>query len=463
MSSRSNKNDSRSSIKWFYEGRTKNGDLVTGTVEAPTAIIARVKLRKNDIIPISIKQRSKFSFFEDILEKLKPKKVVVSKENRLSNFAKLARARTGEIHNMMKGEDKNKTPEGKKKVKKPVKDKEITVFIKQFVVVIKSGVPLLKAFDIVIRGQENRKFLEILEDIKFGVENGLSLSESFGAYPKVFDALFINFLAIGEQGGILETLLTRYLEYKESVDAIRRRVKSAMTYPIIVVIVSGLVLSVILGFVVPQFQKIFESMGAKLPAPTLIVIAASNIIVNYWWAVLAFIIGMIFLFKDLYRRVPRFRFFIDSAIFKVPLFGELAQKTLISRWTRTLSLLFAAGVPLNGALRSIAMLVDNYLYGSVTLNIQKDIEGGSSLYHSMQASGIFPVMVNQMVAVGEEAGSLEFLLQSIADYYDQEVEMVIEAILAMIEPATIVILGAVLGSIIVAIYLPLFHLGDVVG
>jgi type IV pilus assembly protein PilC len=179
--------------------------------------------------------------------------------------------------------------------------------------------------------------------------------------------------------------------------------------------------------------------------------------------IIAAIAGAVFAFKSFYRGVPRFRFFVDSTVFKIPLFGELAQKTLISRWTRTLSLLFAAGVPLNDALRSIALLVDNYLYGAATLNIQKDVESGSSLYNAMLTTDIFPNMVNQMVAVGEEAGSLDFLLQSIADYYDQEIEMVIEALLSLIEPATIVVLGGILGSIIVAIYLPLFHLGDVVG
>ena len=451
-------NNDEKELSWLYEGRTKTGDLVRGTVEAPTAIIARVKLRKREITPISIKAQSSFSLFTNIFANLRSKSSNTH-EKRVSLFTGLARSR--EIHNLVQGKDKES--KNKKKAKSPVKDKEITIFIKQFVVVIKAGVPLLRAFDIVINGQENRKFVLILQDIKFGVENGLSLSESFGSYPKVFDPLFINFLAIGEQGGILETLLTRYLEYKEKVDAIKRRVKSAMAYPIIVVIVCCLVLSVILGFVVPQFQKIFESMNAKLPAPTLIVIALSDIIVHYWWLVIVCIVGMVYAFKYTYRSIPRFRFFIDSAIFRVPLFGDLAQKTLISRWTRTLSLLFAAGVPLNGALHSIAMLVDNYLFGAATLNIQKDIEGGSSLYNSMQATNIFPNMVTQMVAVGEEAGSLDFLLKSIADYYDQEIEMVIEAILAMIEPATIVILGAVLGSIIVAIYLPLFHLGDVVG
>lgn len=450
------KKEQQHKLTWFYEGRTKSGDLVTGTVEAETAIVARVKLRKKDIIPLSIKRRSGFSFFSRFFQ-ARPKGETL--EKKLGMFAKMASSK--DIHDLVNKSQDDKN--AKRKVKKPVKDKEITVFIKQFVVVIKSGVPLLKAFDIVIHGQENKRFLTILEDIKFGVENGLSLSESFGSYPKVFDALFINFLAIGEQGGILDVLLTRYVEYKEKIDAIHRKIKSAMTYPIIVLIVSMLVLSVILGFVVPQFQKIFESVGAKLPVPTLIVIAASHIVTHYWWLVILMIIAAVMLFKYVYRTVSKFRFFIDSSIFKIPLFGELALKSLISRWTRTLSLLFAAGVPLNDALRSIALLVDNYLFGAATLNIQKNVEAGSSLYNSMLATDIFPNMVNQMVAVGEEAGSLDFLLQSIADYYDQEVEMVIESLLAMIEPATIVFLGAILGSIIVAIYLPLFHLGDVVG
>ncbi len=446
-------------LTWFYEGRTKNGDLVTGTIEAPTAIIARVKLRKREIIPISVKPRSSFSFLGDVLQAFRRR--MGTQEKKLNLFAKLARNK--EIHDLTTKERSDKTDQAKKKIKKPVSDKEITVFVKQFVVVIKSGVPLLKAFDIVIHGQENKKFYEILEDIKFGVENGLSLSESFGTYPKVFDPLFVNFLAIGEQGGILEVLLLRYVEYREKIDAIRRKVKSAMAYPIIVALVSVIVLGVVMGFVVPQFQKIFEGVGAKLPAPTLIVIALSNFVIHYWWLAIIAIVGLVLLLRFLYRVYPRFRFFVDSSIFKIPLFGELAQKSLISRWTRTLSLLFAAGVPLNEALRSIALLVNNYLYGAATLNIQKDVEAGSSLYGAMLNTDIFPNMVNQMVAVGEEAGSLDFLLQSIADYYDQEVELTIETLLSLIEPATIIFLGSILGSIIVAIYLPLFNLGNVVG
>lgn len=445
-------------ITWRYEGRSKSGEIVTGTVDAATAVIARVKLRKLDIEPLDVKPKSSFSF---LTMSIGGKKGTTEsgEEKTLNDFAKSVRP--DEIHALSRGQ--NRESDDKKKVKRRIKDKEITVFIKQFTVVIRSGVPLLRAFDIVINGVENKNFHEVLSDIKFGVENGLSLSESFGAYPKVFDALFINFLAIGEQGGILESLLERYIEYKEKSDAVRRRVKSAMAYPVIVLIVACLVLSIILGFVVPQFQAVFESVNATLPAPTLIVIALSHAVIDYWWLGILIIFASIFAFKYSYRNISTFRFFMDSFVFRIPLFGELSQKTLISRWTRTLSLLFAAGVPLNNALRSIAFLVDNYLYGAATLNIQRDVESGISLFTSMHQTGVFPTMVNQMVAVGEEAGSLEFLLKSIADYYDQETEMVIETILSMIEPLTIVFLGVVLGAIIVAIYLPLFHLGDVVG
>lgn len=447
----------RKELDWNYEGRNKNGEIVTGVIKASTQVIARVKLRKVNIEPLTVTQKSALSFLSaDIGGK---KRRETAEEKNLRDFGKSMRP--DELHGLIQSQEEQQ--ETKKKVKKKIKDKEITVFIKQFMVVIKSGVPLLRAFDIVLNGIENKNFLAVMEDIKFGVENGLSLSESFGSYPKVFDPLFINFLAIGEQGGILEPLLERYLEYKEKSDAVMRKVKSALAYPIIVMIVAMLVLSIILGFVVPQFQAVFESVGAQLPAPTLIVIALSHVVIDYWWLVIIIIVAMVFAFKAAYRKAPQFRFFIDKIIFRVPLFGELAQKTLISRWTRTLSLLFAAGVPLNNALRSIAFLVNNYLYGAATLNIQKDVESGVSLYNSMDQTGIFPIMVTQMVAVGEEAGSLEFLLKSIADYYDQEIEMVIETILSMIEPLTIVFLGIVLGAIIVAIYLPLFHLGDVVG
>ncbi len=443
-------------VNWEYTARNSHGELSVGLVMAATAVIARVKIRKLGLEPIEVKKKDAFWSFGALGNK-KPKED--SDEKNLKAFSE--ELRPEDIHSLVSIQTTNK--ENKKKLKKKIKDKEVTVFIKQFMVVIKSGVPLLKAFDIVINGIENKSFVEVLTDIRFGIENGLSLNESFGAYPKVFDPLFINFLGIGEQGGILEPLLEKYLEYKEKSDAVKRRVKSAMAYPVIVMIVACLVLAVILGFVVPQFEEVFSSVGATLPAPTLIVIALSKIVINFWWLVLLYIAGMIFAYKKAYAKVPRFRFFVDKFIFKVPLFGELASKTLVSRWTRTLSLLFAAGVPLNSALKSIAFLVDNYFYGAATLNVQKDVEAGTSLYGAMESTGVFPIMVNQMVAVGEESGSLEFLLRSIADYYDQETEMVIETILSLIEPMTIVFLGVVLGAIIVAIYLPLFHLGDVVG
>lgn len=444
---------------WIYEGRNKKNDLVAGTIQAPTAIVAKVKLRKKKIIPLSINRRHNLRFIGRLLVKLKAKSPIKAKQPDLCtkfdqhldlDKLKLKQSAVG----------KNKT---RNKIKKPVKDKEITVFVKQFLVVIKSGVPLLKAFDIVIEGQENKKFVEILTDIKFGVENGLSLAESFGAYPQVFDALFINFLALGEQGGILEVLLLRYVEYRKKTEAVLRKVKAALAYPVIVLIVSILVLGVILGFVVPQFQKIFMSVGAALPAPTLAVVAISQLVINYWWLILGAIFLSMVLVKILYRNWPRFRFMLDSLIFKVPLMGKLIQKSLLSRWTRTLALLFAAGVPLNEALHSIALVVDNYLYGIATLNIQRYVEAGGSLAGAIQAADLFPNMVRQMAAVGEESGSLDSSLLAVADYYDQELEMTIETLLTLIEPATIVILGSILGAIIIAIYLPLFNLGNVVG
>ena len=443
-------------FSWNYTARNADGEISAGVVDGATAVIARVKIRRNGLEPIEVKKKDAFW---STGRKLRKTPQASMEERDLKAFSE--ELRPDDIHALVSLKTLNN--KNKKKLKKRIKDKEVTVFIKQFMVVIKSGVPLLKAFDIVINGIENTSFVEVLTDIRFGIENGLSLNESFGAYPKVFDALFVNFLGIGEQGGILEPLLAKYLEYKEKSDAIKRKVKSAMAYPVIVMIVAMLVLAVILGFVVPQFEEVFNSVGAKLPAPTLIVIALSNVVINYWWLVLIAIGAMIFSYKKAYATVSRFRFLMDKMLFRVPLFGELANKTLVSRWTRTLSLMFAAGVPLNAALKSIAFLVDNYYYGAATLNVQKDVESGISLYSSMENTEIFPIMVNQMVAVGEESGSLEFLLVSIADYYDQETEMVIETILSLIEPLTIVFLGVVLGAIIVAIYLPLFHLGDVVG
>ena len=251
--------------------------------------------------------------------------------------------------------------------------------------------------------------------------------------------------------------------YIDKVSAVRRKIKSALSYPIIVSIIAVIVIGIVLGFVVPSFEKIFGSFGAKLPMATIVVISASKIILAYWWLFLIITGCVVFIFIAAFRAYPLFRYKVELFVLRIPLFGELICKSIISKWSRTLALLFAAGVPLNDGLSSIAVSLNNYVYGAATFVIQKNIEDGMTLCDALENTQVFPNMVTQMVLVGEESGKLEFLLNSIADYYDQDIDLTIDILLSLIEPVTIVVLGAVLGGIIVAIYLPIFNLGNVVG
>lgn len=438
-------NKARKFVKWHYSGHNAYGELLSGVIEGSSVIFVKVKLRELGIEATTVEPCSKLSRMM-----LKKDNVRIDKKNLIMN-----KDAYDFFNDMLSSSNRN--------TKTKIKDKEIIVFIKQFLVLLQSGVPLLKSFDIIINSTNNKNFIIILYEIKSNIENGLSLSESFGAYPKVFDQLFINFLAIGENGGILEPLLIKYVEYKEKSITIKHKVKSAMMYPMIICIVAVFILGIVLGFVIPQFEEVFYSVGASLPIITVYVIRLSKIVSNYWWMLIVAVSIAIMMCNFLYKKRIRFRFFIDKYVLIVPIVGALIQKSLISRWCRVLSLLFVAGVPISSALTSIINVMNNYLYGVATLNIKNEVEAGNSLYKAMSLTGIFPDLVNQMVAVGEESGSLDNLLSSIADYYDNEVNVTIDMLLSLIEPVTIVCLGAVLGIIILAIYLPLFNLGNVVG
>ncbi len=435
---------------WAYEGHSKTGEIVSGEIKANSMLMAQVELRSRTISIIKIQAMQKDNTFWGLI------KQIGKSENRKINYLL-------DKVDVKKLEISSKVESEKLSKKAPATKKEVYVFIRQFAVVIKSGIPLIKAFDIVIRGQENKKFANVLTEIKYSLESGVSLTNSFASYPRVFDSLFINFLAIGEQGGVLDVLLERYVEYIDKVNAVKRKIKSALSYPIIVLIIACIVIGIVLGFVVPSFEKIFANFGAKLPSATLFVIYISKLVASYWWMFLLISICMVFVFKILFKTYPVFRYKTESIILRIPLFGDLIRKSIISRWSRTLALLFSAGVPLNDSLESIAIALNNYVYGAATLVIQKNIENGMTLSAALDDTQVFPSMVNQMVSVGEESGKLELLLNSVADYYDQDVDLTIDILLSLIEPITIVILGAILGGIIVAIYLPIFNLGNVVG
>ena len=343
-----------------------------------------------------------------------------------------------------------------------IKQKEIAVFTRQLATMMRAGVPLLQAFDIVARGSTNARMTKLLNDIRVDVETGTSLSAAFRKHPLQFDALYCNLVEAGEAGGILEELLDRLAVYQEKTMAIKNKIKSALIYPIAVLVVAFVVLTIIMIFVIPAFKDVFSSFGADLPAPTLFVIALSEFFVKYWWAIFGFIGGGLYFFIQSWRRSEKMQKAVDRLLLKVPVFGSLVEKSAIARWTRTLSTMFAAGVPLVEALDSVGGASGNAVFAEATEQIQKDVSTGSSLTSSMQTTGVFPTMVLQMSAIGEESGSLDHMLGKAAEFYEDEVDEAVKGLSSLMEPFIIVILGVLIGGIVVSMYLPIFKLGAVV-
>jgi type IV pilus assembly protein PilC len=345
---------------------------------------------------------------------------------------------------------------------KAIKQKDIAIFTRQLSTMMRAGVPLLQAFDIVARGSTNAKLTKLLLDIRGDVETGTSLSGAFRKHPLYFDALYCNLVEAGEAGGILDTLLDRLAIYQEKTMAIKNKIKSALIYPVAVMVVAFIVLAIIMLFVIPVFKDVFTSFGADLPAPTLFVIGMSEIFTKYWWAIFGFLGGGIYFFFESWKRSEKMQRTMDRLLLKVPVFGDLVNKSSIARWTRTLSTMFAAGVPLVEALDSVGGASGNAVFKDATEQIQKDVSTGASLTASMQTTGVFPTMVIQMCAIGEESGSLDAMLGKAAEFYEDEVDEAVKGLSALMEPFIIVILGVLIGGIVVAMYLPIFKLGAVV-
>ena len=343
-----------------------------------------------------------------------------------------------------------------------IKQKDIAIFTRQLATMMKAGVPLLQAFDIVARGAANPRLTKLLTDIRSDVETGTSLSAAFRKHPLHFDALYCNLVEAGEAGGILEALLDRLAIYQEKTMALKSKIKSALMYPIAVIVVAFVVLTVIMIFVIPAFKDVFKSFGADLPAPTLVVIALSEFFVSYWWAVFGLIFGGGYFFFESWKRSEKMQMAMDRLLLRIPIFGDLINKSVIARWTRTLSTMFAAGVPLVEALDSVGGASGNAVYAQATEQIQRDVSTGSSLTTSMTATGVFPTMVLQMSAIGEESGSLDHMLGKAAEFYEEEVDDMVKGLSSLMEPFIIVILGVLIGGIVVSMYLPIFKLGAVV-
>jgi len=398
------------SVKEFvfeWEGKDRNGKQVRGEIRAGGENQVQAALRRQGVMPTKIKKR--------------------------------------------------RTSSGKR-----IKPKDLAIFTRQLATMMKAGVPLLQAFDIVGRGNPNPNVTRLLNDIRTDVETGTSLSVAFRKYPLYFDALYCNLVEAGEAAGILDQLLDRLAVYMEKTEAMKSKIKSALMYPISVLIVAFVVTAVIMIFVVPSFKEVFTSFGADLPAPTLFVIAMSEIFVNYWWLIFGGIGGGFYFFMQAWQRDKRVQQFMDRLLLKMPIFGVLVDKSCIARWTRTLATMFAAGVPLVEALDSVGGAAGNSVYESATIKIQQEVSTGTALTAAMTNVNLFPSMVLQMCAIGEESGSIDHMLGKAADFYEAEVDDMVAGISSLMEPIIIVILGTVIGGIVVAMYLPIFKLGQVV-
>ena len=392
---------------YVWEARDRTGKIVRGEIRAASESVVKSSIRRQGMTPLKVKKQS-----------------------------------------MSRGHK--------------VTDKDIALFTRQLATMMKSGVPLLQAFDIGIKGAANPGLSRLLNEVRGEVETGSSLSQAFSKFPVHFDKLFCNLIAAGEQAGILDAILERLATYKEKILAIKSKVKSALFYPSAVMIVSAVVIAIIMIWVVPTFKEVFASFGADLPGPTMVVIGISDFFVAYWWLIFGLLAGSVMATIAAYKRSVPMQIAVDRLTLKLPVVGDIVRKATIARWSRTLSTMFSAGVPLVEALDSVGGAAGNHLYMVATRTIQNEVSTGLSLNMSMQNSGMFPTMVIQMVSIGEEAGQLDHMLSKVADFYDQEVDDAVAAMSTLLEPLIMVFLGVVIGGLVVAMYLPIFKLGAVV-
>ena len=340
--------------------------------------------------------------------------------------------------------------------------KDIAVFSRQLATMLASGVPLVQAFDIVGKGHDNPSMSELILSIKADVEEGENLADCLGKHPLYFDELFCNLVNAGEKAGVLESLLNKIADYKEKTEALRAKIKKAMAYPIAVLVVSFIVTAILLIFVVPTFEELFEGFGADLPAFTQFVIDLSRWMQEWWWAIVGVMGIVIFIFKYVKKRSLALNHFLDRLVLKLPVIGEILNKATIARFARTLSTMSAAGVPLVEALNSVAGAAGNIVYTKAINEMREEVATGVQMQQAMQKSGLFPHMVIQMVAIGEESGAVDAMLEKVADFFEEEVDNAVDALTSMLEPLIMAFLGVVVGGLVVAMYLPIFKLGAVV-
>lgn len=344
------------------------------------------------------------------------------------------------------------------KRKQKIKPKDIAIFTRQLATMLQSGIPIAQSFDIVGKGHENPSVQALVNTIKQDVESGTSLTHALGKHPLYFDALYCNLVAAGEQAGILDGILEKLATYKEKIEGIKSKIKSALFYPTAVIVVAFIITAVLLIFVIPQFESLFKGFGADLPALTKMVVNLSRVFQDWWWAIIGSVVGAVFTASYMYKRSPAAQHAMDRLLLRAPVIGVIVKKATIARFARTLATMFAAGVPLVEALDSVSGATGNRLYYEGTLAIKNDISTGMQLQAAMNATGLFPNMVIQMVAIGEESGELDKMLTKVADFYEGEVDDAVAALSSLLEPIIMAFLGVVIGGLVIAMYLPIFKL-----
>ncbi len=341
--------------------------------------------------------------------------------------------------------------------------REIAVFSRQLATMMKSGVPIVQALEIIGSGQKNPRMANMVNALRADISGGSSIYEAMSKYPVQFDELYRNLVRAGESAGVLETVLETIASYKENIETLKGKIKKALFYPAMVIAVAILVSGILLVFVVPQFEDVFKGFGAELPAFTQLIVALSRFMVKWWWAILGVIVGLIFAFIYFYKRSPKFQHFLDRVILKVPVIGQIMHNSAVARFARTLGVTFAAGVPLVEALATVAGATGNSVYEQAVYRIRDDVAVGYQVNMAMKQVNIFPHMVVQMTAIGEEAGALDAMLLKVAEFYEQEVNNAVDALSSLIEPFVMVIIGVLVGSMVIGMYLPIFKLASVAG
>ena len=399
------------SITFLWEGMDRKGSRVKGESQASSEILLKADLRRQGINPLKVKKKAKPLFGG------KGKKIV---------------------------------------------SKDIAIFARQLATMMTAGVPLVQAFEIIGRSHEKPMMQDLVLGIKADVEGGTNLADSLEKQPKYFDDLFVSLVGAGEQSGTLETLLDKIAIYKEKTEELKGKVKKALFYPAAVLVIAFIVSAILLIFVVPQFESLFKGFGADLPVFTKMVIRLSEIFQQYWWAIFGGIGLAIYGFITAKKRSPALRRGLDILSLKIPIVGGILEKSAIARFSRTLSTMFAAGVPLVEAMDSVAGATGNALFYEATMKMKDDVSTGTQLQQSMKQTGIFPNMVVQMVAIGEESGSLDEMLGKVADFYEEEVDNLVDGLSSLLEPMIMAILGVMVGGLVIAMYLPIFKLGSVI-